>query len=85
MSQSEANVTAAGGDKGSGKDARSRSAQEIVQAIEAERARLKDSVDDLRGEVGAFKAKVLSPRVLGAVGGALGGLILLRILRRRRG
>jgi hypothetical protein len=57
---------------------------EIVRDIELERARLVDSVDALRAEAKATREKVLSPRVLGTVGGVIGGLILLKILRRRR-
>ena len=57
---------------------------EIVRDIESERAHLVDSVDSLKAEMRALKEKVLSPRVLGTVGGAVGGFILLRVLRRRR-
>ncbi len=81
MSRPEASAAAGAG---SGKGAKARSPEEIVHDIEAERGGLRDSVDALKGEVDAFKAKLRSPRVLGAVGGTIGGLILLRILRRRR-
>ena len=57
---------------------------EIIRDIELERAKLVDSVDALRAEARATREKVLSPRVLGTVGGVIGGFILLRLLRRRR-
>ena len=60
---------------------------DIVRDLEAERIRLRTSVDVLKGEVDAMRERVkeMIPKVGGAAGGALGGLILLRwAIRRRR-
>jgi hypothetical protein len=59
---------------------------DIIRDLEAERVRLRTSVDMLKGEVDAFRERVkdMIPKVTGAAGGALGGLILLRWMIRRR-
>jgi hypothetical protein len=60
-----------------------RKGDEIVRDIDAERTELHGAIDSLRAEVQATKEKLLSPRTLGTVGGALLGLIILRRIRRR--
>jgi hypothetical protein len=60
--------------------------EDIVRDLEAERVRLRTSVDMLKGEVDALRERVkeMIPKVGGAAGGALGGLLLIRWMVRRR-
>jgi hypothetical protein len=59
---------------------------DIIRDLEAERVRLRTSVDMLKDEVDTFRERVkeMVPKVGGVAGGAVGGLIVLRWMIRRR-